>query len=168
MIRIRELGFHYPDGGYRLKIPNLDIASGERVAVIGPSGSGKTTLLKLLGGILKPDAGQISVDGVSLGDLSEGQRRNFRITRIGFIFQALELLEYLSVADNILHCYRINPSLKLSPEVRSRAFDLARRMGLSEKYDRRPGALSQGEKQRVALCRALLPGPSLILADEAT
>lgn len=168
MIRIRQLNFQYPDGNYQLVIPSLDIESGERVAVIGPSGSGKTTLLKLMAGILHPDRGYISVEGIPLDELSEGQRRNFRITRIGFIFQALELLEYLNVEDNILHCFRINPSLRLGHETRARAFELAVRMGLGEKYHRLPGCLSQGERQRVALCRALLPGPSLILADEAT
>jgi putative ABC transport system ATP-binding protein len=101
-------------------------------------------------------------------ELSDAGRRDFRITQIGFVFQDFELLDYLSVLDNILHPYRITRALKLTPEVHRRARELAGQMGIGDKLQRHAGELSQGEKQRAAICRALLPQPKLILADEAT
>ena len=100
--------------------------------------------------------------------LSDTERRDFRITHIGFVFQDFALIDYLDVLDNILHPYRITKALTLDTQVRSRAGRLATAMGLKDKLQRYPGALSQGEKQRVAICRALLPKPKLVLADEAT
>ena len=168
MIRIRGLLFEYPKEGYRLALPALDVASGERVAVIGRSGTGKTTLLLLIAGILQPARGQIDVDRIRISDLDENQRRAFRISHVGFVFQSLELLDYLTVEDNLLHTHRLHPNLGLTREVRQRAKDLAESLGLSTKLRVRPGRLSQGERQRVAVCRALLSRPSLLLADEAT
>lgn len=168
MIRIRHVQFAYPGAPACVDIRSLEIARGEKVAIVGPSGAGKTTLLKLMAGILKMNAGTIHVDGASLEQLTEQERRDFRITRIGFVFQELELLEYLNVTDNVLHTYRINPVLRLTESVRFRARALLEEVGIGEKYRHMPGALSQGERQRVAVCRALLADPSLILADEAT
>jgi putative ABC transport system ATP-binding protein len=144
------------------------VRAGEKVAVIGPSGSGKTTLLNLLAGILVPDSGTIHVNENNVSGLSDAERRNFRISNIGFVFQEFELIDYLDVLDNILHPYRITRSLKLNPAVRAHAGSLAERMGIGDKLTRAINRLSQGEKQRVAICRALLPAPGLILADEAT
>ncbi|UCC55124.1 MAG: ABC transporter ATP-binding protein [Gammaproteobacteria bacterium] len=168
MIKIDSLSFTYPDREFHLDIPQLTVASGERVAVIGPSGSGKTTLLNLVAGILIPGSGVVSVSGQHVSGMSDGDRRRFRITRIGFVFQSFELLEYLNVIDNILHPYRISSALRLTRAVRERAAVLADSMGIGDKLRRPVTNLSQGEKQRVAICRALLPGPSLVLADEAT
>jgi putative ABC transport system ATP-binding protein len=138
------------------------------VAVIGPSGSGKTTLLNLVAGILVPEQGTVHCDGSDISALSDSARRDFRISRIGFVFQDFELLDYLNVLDNVLHPYRITRTLKLTREVRERAGDLLQQMGLGDKLDRGVERLSQGEKQRVAICRALLPSPQIVLADEAT
>jgi putative ABC transport system ATP-binding protein len=168
MIRIDALSFTYPDREFHLDIPQLTVASGERVAVIGPSGSGKTTLLNLLAGILTPGSGTVAVSDQCISGMSDAERRRFRITRIGFVFQSFELLEYLNVMDNILHPYRISGALRLNRPVRERAASLADSMGIGDKLKRPVTHLSQGEKQRVAICRALLPGPSLVLADEAT
>ena len=168
MIQITNLEFHYKTGDFSLRIPELSIDDGSQVAVIGPSGSGKTTLLHLLAGILTPERGRVIVDAVPINTLTDAGRRDFRITNIGFIFQDFELLDYLNVLDNILHPYRITGALKLDREVRARAAMLAKAMGIGDKLKRRPNHLSQGEKQRVAICRALLPQPKLILADEAT
>ena len=168
MIAIRELEFHYGTGEFRLQIPRLDVAAGESVAFIGPSGSGKTTLLNLLAGIITPLAGTLSVDNVQVNALSDAARRDFRITTIGLVFQDFALLDYLHVLDNILHPYRITGALKLDKDVRRRAVSLAQDMGIGDKLKRAANDLSQGEKQRVAICRALLPRPKLILADEAT
>ncbi len=168
MIDIRSLDFRYPAGDFRLAIPRLQVAAGEKLAVIGPSGSGKTTLLNLVAGILCPQQGEVRVGDTQVGALGDAARRDFRIGNIGFVFQDFELLEYLDVLDNVLHPYRITRALQLTPAVRERAVGLLQQMGLGDKLRRGVENLSQGEKQRVAICRALLPAPRLVLADEAT
>jgi len=168
MINISHLNFKYPDSNFKLLIDRFEVKEGERVAVIGPSGSGKTTLLNLISGILPTVNGDVRVGDFELNKLNDNQRRNFRISHIGFIFQDFELLDYLTVMDNILHPYRITKALKLDSMVKKRAADLADQMGIGDKLKRKPVALSQGEQQRVAICRALLPKPRLLLADEAT
>jgi putative ABC transport system ATP-binding protein len=136
--------------------------------VVGPSGSGKTTLLNLIAGIVPPLRGRIETTGVEVTSLSDAARRDFRIRHVGLVFQEFELLEYLTVLDNILLPYRINPSLRLDRKVRERAVRLAERVGISDKLGRHPDKLSQGERQRVGVCRAVLPEPKLLLADEPT
>ena len=168
MIAISDLAFSYPTGTFTLKIPAFKVEKHEKIAVIGPSGAGKTTLLNLIAGIIMPNRGQIRVKDTAVDQLNDARRRQFRITHIGFVFQDFELLDYLTVLDNILHPYRITGALKLDPPVRQRALMLAEEMGIGDKLKRRANDLSQGEKQRAAICRALLPQPGLILADEAT
>jgi putative ABC transport system ATP-binding protein len=168
MIEINSLTFLYPYGEFRLDIPELTVISGEKIAFVGPSGSGKTTLLNLVAGIFPPKSGYIKVGNDKISALKDTARRNFRITNIGFIFQDFGLLDYLNVRDNILHPYRITNTLELNTDVRQRAVMLAEQMNIADKLQRHPPDLSHGERQRVAICRALLPGPKLILADEAT
>lgn len=168
MINISGLAFRYPDGEFQLRVPEFAVAEGEKIAVIGPSGSGKTTLLNLIAGILQPAGGTVEVGDVRVDALTDAERRNFRITNIGFVFQDFELLDYLNVLDNILHPYRITGALMLDGEVRARAAMLAESMGIGNKLKRLVNDLSQGEKQRAAICRAILPWPKVILADEAT
>ena len=168
MIAIQKLEFRYPSGEFRLNIQNFQISGGEKVAVTGPSGSGKTTLLNLIAGIITPIKGNVSVDDAQVSELGDRERRDFRISNIGSVFQEFELLDYLNVLDNVLHPYRITGALKLDKAVRERAEALASEMGIGDKLKRKPNDLSHGEKQRVAICRALLPQPKLILADEAT
>lgn len=168
MIDIRGLDFRYPKGEFRLRVEEFAVGEGEKVAVIGPSGSGKTTLLNLVAGIYTPDKGSVRVGDVEVGALGDSGRRDFRVTTVGFVFQDFELLDYLTVRDNILHPYRISGALRLDGGVRGRAEELAGSMGIARYLSRRPGDLSQGERQRVAICRALLPRPKIILADEAT
>jgi ABC-type lipoprotein export system ATPase subunit len=168
VIRIRDLEFSYGEGDFRLRIPRLSVERGSRVAFVGPSGSGKTTLLNLVAGIVMPARGTIAAGDVEVTSLGDGARRDFRIRNVGLIFQEFELLDYLNVLDNILLPYRINPSLRLDRSVRERARSLADRVGIVDKLSRHPGHLSQGERQRVAVCRAVLPEPSLLLADEPT
>ncbi len=168
MIRIRGLRFHYPQGDFRLEIPDLTIAAGSSVAMIGPSGSGKTTLLHLIAGIAVPDGGHIRVGETELTAIGDSERRAFRVRNLGLVFQEFELLEYLSVLDNILLPYRITPVLRLDRGVRERAESLARQVGIADKLGRLVDRLSHGERQRVAVCRALLTRPALLLADEPT
>ena len=168
MIQLEQLGFRYPEGEFRLHIPSLSVEEGAKVAVIGPSGSGKTTLLNLIAGIVTADSGRVSTAGTDVGRMGERRRRDFRIRNIGLVFQEFELLEYLSVLDNILLPYRINNCLRLDEHVRARAEELAREVGILDMLSRHPDRLSQGERQRVAVCRALIPNPKLLLADEPT
>jgi putative ABC transport system ATP-binding protein len=165
---LEEVEFRYPVGDFALRVPRLDLEAGVSVAVIGPSGSGKTTLLHLIAGIAAVDSGRIVTDGVDLQQLDDAARRSFRVSRVGLVFQEFELLEYLTVRENILLPYRISPELVLDEEVRSRAASLAERVGVADKLERKARRLSQGEKQRAAVCRALIAEPRLVLADEPT
>jgi len=168
MIEIRDLAFAYPAGGFQLRIPAFDLAEGERLAVVGPSGSGKTTLLDLISGIRLPSAGSLRVDGEEVSRMSDAARRAFRLRRIGFVFQDFELLDYLTIQENILYPYRISNALKLDVATRARARALAEAAGIGKQFGRHPNALSRGERQRAAICRSLITGPRLVLADEAT
>ena len=168
MVEVENLIFAYPSGGFTLRVPALSLAPGERLAIVGPSGSGKTTLLNLIAGILQPEAGRIDVAGTDVTALSDADRRRFRARQVGFVFQNFALLDYLPARQNILYPYRISPGLRLNAEAHARAEALAKASGIGDKLDRHPGALSQGEQQRVAICRALVTEPKLVLSDEAT
>ena len=168
VISIHNVFFRYKTGGFRLRIPEFKVDRSEKVAVIGPSGSGKTTLLNLIAGIVVPQTGKVQVNDICVSELTDSERRKFRITSLGFVFQDFELIDYLSVKDNILHPFRITGTLKLNRTVREHAVDLAQQMGIEGLLKRPVNKLSQGEKQRAAICRAILPKPKLILADEAT
>jgi putative ABC transport system ATP-binding protein len=168
LISVTDLRFRYSEGEFALRVPRLEVEETERVAVIGPSGSGKTTLLNLIAGIRLPQKGKVVTAETDVTALGDAERRDFRIKRLGLIFQEFELLEYLTVLDNILLPYRITGALALEPAVRSRAKELAQEVGLADKLKRYVDQLSQGERQRVALCRSLLTTPQLILADEPT
>lgn len=144
----------------------LDIAAGEYVAVVGPSGSGKTTLLSLLGGMLTPDSGKVLFDGQSLYDLSLNERTRLRRERIGFVFQTFNLVPYLTALENVqvpLYLAGIEVG-----EQRDRATSLLEQLGLGNRLDHKPGELSTGQQQRVALARTMANNPRLILADEPT
>ena len=168
MIELQDLRFGYPDGGFALQVDNLTVAAGQRCCWVGPSGSGKTTLLHLVAGIFAPEAGQVKSCDVELTPLSNTGRRDFRIANVGLVFQDFALLDYLSVLDNILLPYRISRALALDTVVRTRAEQLATSVGLGEMLPRRPTQLSHGERQRVAVCRAVITNPKLLLADEPT
>ncbi|MDX2478361.1 MAG: ABC transporter ATP-binding protein [Gammaproteobacteria bacterium] len=168
MISIQSLRFRYPGSSFKLSMPAFSVAQGEKLAIIGPSGSGKTTLLNLIAGIIVADSGKVQAGEVDVSQLGDAARRDFRIATIGFVVQNFQLLDYLSVLDNILHPFRISRALELNRDVRNRALELAGQMGIADKLTQHPRQLSQGEQQRAAICRALLPQPRLILADEAT
>lgn len=167
-IQIDQLHFGYPHSGFALSIESMQVRPREHVAIVGPSGCGKTTLLHLTAGILGAKPGMLRVLGQDLGLLSPRGRRRFRIARIGLVFQEFELIEYLNVEENILLPYRIDRHLKLDQETRRRAAELAGLVGLENKLKRNVNRLSQGERQRAAICRALITNPDLVLADEPT
>lgn len=168
MISIRSLHFRYPQDSFQLAIDDLEIEAGETVGIIGPSGAGKSTFLNLIAGLLKPARGTISVDDQQVNALSDAAARRYRASHLGFVFQDFGLLDYLTAQRNILYPYHVSSALRFTSEVKERFAYLTGKAGISELLTRRPGALSQGEKQRVAICRALLHSPKLILADEAT
>lgn len=168
MIELRQLNFAYEKSSFMLQIDHLLFGDGEHVALVGPSGCGKTTLLNILAGVLTPEAGIVQVAGESVSSLSDARRRDFRIRKLGLVFQNFELLDYLDVRDNILLPLRIGKGLSVNNELCGHAEALAERLGIADKLGRHPPRLSQGERQRVAVCRALLLQPSVILADEPT
>ncbi len=143
---------------------NLDIASGETVALRGRSGAGKSTLLNLVGGIDAPDSGAVSVADVDLTGLNERERTLFRRKHIGFVYQAFNLVPTLNVADNI----RLVLELNKEPQADERIAELLDAVGLSDRAASFPDVLSGGEQQRVSIARALSHRPSVLLADEPT
>jgi putative ABC transport system ATP-binding protein len=168
LIELDGIRFRYSGSPFELIVPKLAIGDQRRVAIIGPSGSGKTTLLHLMAGICRADAGRVQMGAVNVSALSESAVREFRLARIGLVFQEFELLDYLGVLDNILLPYRLGGSLILTEDVKKRAKDLASALGLGDKCRRGVRALSQGERQRVAIARSLVTEPEFVLADEPT
>ena len=171
MITFANVQFEYAaqqgSPGFSLLVPDFSVNSGESVAIIGPSGSGKTTILQLAAGIETPKSGSVVLEQVSISDRSERARREMRLSRIGFVFQEFRLLEYLNVEGNILLPYRLG-SLAIDDEVESRVEALATNMGIAQLLRRPIHRLSHGERQRVAICRALVTRPACVLADEPT
>lgn len=168
MIELNDITFAYGQGGFTLHAESLSIGKGQKVAVVGPSGSGKTTLLHLIAGILVPTQGTVTIDGQAASSLSDKARRRLRLSQMGMVFQGIELIDYLSAKDNVLLPFRIDSALRLDAQAKQRADELLDRVGLSGVAGRAVSGLSQGERQRVGICRALIARPSVILADEPT
>ncbi len=168
MIRCDKLQFTYPGEAFDLKLESLEVENGEAVAIVGPSGCGKTTLLNLVSGNLLPDRGKIEVAGTVVHELKQRERQQFRIQKIGLIPQSFDLLDYLTVRENIMLPYRVSGALQMDGEVLTRCQELAGRTGIEQHLDKLPGQMSTGERQRVAVCRGLINLPELILADEPT
>ncbi len=145
---------------------SLQVAAGEFVALVGPSGSGKTTMLSMLAALLKPSSGQILLDGEDLAGMSDARRVKMRREKIGFTFQANNLVPYLSAVENVELMLRLNKRMDKAGRLRAR--ELLARLGLSERMNNLPGQMSGGQQQRVAIARALIHNPSLVLADEPT
>jgi putative ABC transport system ATP-binding protein len=145
---------------------SFGVSAGEFVALVGPSGSGKTTMLSMLAALLQPSSGQILLDGIDLAGMSERERVTLRREKIGFTFQANNLVPYLSALENVELMLRLNG--KLDKTGRLRAEELLARLGLGERLNNLPGQMSGGQQQRVAIARALIHNPALVLADEPT
>lgn len=167
MISVNNLLFSYAHSDFQLQIPQLQIAAECATAIVGPSGSGKTTLLHLVAGILPTELGRIAVNNCDVSAMSSSARRNFRLQNVGMVFQDFELIEYLNVLDNVLLPCRIG-RLPLAAASKERAAHLLDLVGMSRHVRKSVTRLSQGERQRVAICRGLLSKPSLLLADEPT
>ena len=167
VVRVVDLWKEYRENGQvvtqALRGANLEVASGEVVALFGKSGSGKTTLLNMLAGLDSPTRGLIEIDGSNLGELGEAGRTELRRSRLGFIFQFFNLLPTLTAYENVFLALELAGRMK--PQA---ARDALERVGLKGKEDRYPHELSGGEQQRIAVARAIVKEPALILADEPT
>ncbi len=170
MVVLENFRFGYAHERVERSDPSLAFEDRECAAILGPSGCGKTTLLRLIAAILRPAEGRITVLDRDLTAFHETAARAFRIRNIGLVFQEFELLDYLTAADNILLPYRVTTALgpTVTAEIRTRLGCLAERTGITRLLGAYPRQLSQGERQRVAICRALITGPRLLLADEPT
>lgn len=159
----------YEGGGITVKAVDqvsLSVAPGEFVGLVGPSGSGKTSMLAMLATLLRPTAGRLLIDGQDLETLTGRQRTRFRSQKIGFTFQANNLVPYLTALENVELMLRLNNNN--GRRERQRAADLLNRLGLGDRLDNLPSQLSGGQQQRVAIARALIHDPSVVLADEPT
>ena len=144
----------------------LHVGAGEFVALVGPSGSGKTTMLSILAALLQPTSGQVLLDGQDLASMNDIERVTLRREKIGFTFQANNLVPYLTALENVELMLRLNNRLDKTGRLRAR--ELLARLGLGERLHNLPGQMSGGQQQRVAIARALIHNPSLVLADEPT
>ena len=169
IVSVRGLTRDYPQGEHTvhaLRGVSLDIEPGEFTVLMGPSGSGKSTLLNLIGGLDKPTAGSVTIEGADLASMTPGERSDLRRDRLGFIFQAYNLIPVLTAAENAEFVLQLQG--KSASERRSRAYETLAQVGLEGMEGRRPNELSGGQQQRVAVARAIAGDPALVLADEPT
>jgi len=168
VVRLRDVTKSYGTGAARTQVlrgVSFDIEQGELIALVGQSGSGKSTLLNIIGGLDQPDAGEVEVLGLDTLRAGDARRAQLRNRSIGFVFQAFNLLDHLTVLDNVMLPASFSPG---AGDAAGRGMEALRRVGLSDFAKRRPGELSGGQKQRVAIARALFGAPKLLLCDEPT
>lgn len=168
-VRIRGLARHHLKGDHRIDVLrgiDLELEPGARVAIVGPSGSGKSTFLHILGLLDRPSAGTVELDGVDVATLGDAKRAGVRNRKVGFVFQAHNLLPEHDAIGNVMVPVRLGGGSRELAAARASA--LLSAVGLADRMTHRPGELSGGEQQRVALARALVMGPGLVLADEPT
>lgn len=165
-LHVSDLRFAYSAEGFRVHVPQLELASGKALALAGPSGAGKSTLLRLLTGLLTPTAGKVSLGAAQMETMSHEARRAFRLQHIGLVFQDFALLDYLTVTENILLPHQFRGTANAA--VRTKMLDLTQRLHIDRYLDKRVSHLSQGERQRVAVARALVHEPQFVFADEPT
>lgn len=151
---------------HALRDVSLTVEKGGFIALAGPSGSGKTTLLNLIGGLDRPDSGRIVVDGRDYGEMNQSRMAELRLRKVGFIFQAYNLIPVLSAEENVEYVMLLQGVS--AKERREKARSILDDVGLSGKYGRRPHELSGGQQQRVAVARAIVSDPAIVLADEPT
>jgi putative ABC transport system ATP-binding protein len=168
VVRLRDVTKSYGEGAAKTQVlrgVSFDIDKGELIALVGQSGSGKSTLLNIIGGLDRCDAGEVEVLGVDTRKADDKTLARMRNAQIGFVFQAFNLLDHMSVLENVTLPSSFSRNGR---DVDGRGREALRRVGLSDFAHRRPGELSGGQKQRVAIARALFNSPSLLLCDEPT
>lgn len=151
---------------YAVNNVHLHLEKGEFTALVGPSGSGKTTLLNMIGGLDKPDEGNIFINGLDITKLSANELIDFRLKNIGFVFQSFNLIPVLTAKENVEFIMQLQKTAKTERDKRVKA--LFTQIGLEDKFNERPSKLSGGQQQRVAVARALASKPQFVLADEPT
>ena len=169
MISLKEIKKTYKSMGdevQALKSVSLDILKGESVSVMGHSGSGKSTLLSIIGALNPPSSGVIEIDGIDIYKLSQERLADFRREYLGFVFQQFQLIPYLTAHENVM--LPLTTTKRTNKEKRAMAEEVLERVGLKNKMNRLPNQLSGGEQERVAIARAIVNAPPLILADEPT
>ncbi len=166
LVELREVSRRYDGGPPALDGVSLTITAGEAVAILGPSGSGKSTLLNLVAGLDRPSSGAVTVDGVRVDELGEAGSARYRRAKIGMVFQFFNLLDDLTVADNVVLPAQLAGMARGAAQ--RRATELLGALGVDRHAGAYPGRLSGGERQRVAVARALMNRPALLLADEPT
>jgi putative ABC transport system ATP-binding protein len=166
LIELHEVTRRYDEGPPALREVSLSVAPGEAVAILGPSGSGKSTMLNLVAGLDRPSTGTVTVDGVRVDQLGEAASARYRRARIGLVFQFFNLLDDLTVADNVMLPAQLAGMGRGTAQ--RRATELLGQLGVHRHAGAYPGRLSGGERQRVAVARALMNRPPLLLADEPT
>jgi putative ABC transport system ATP-binding protein len=166
LIELSDVTKQYDAGPPALANLSLTVQAGEALAVVGPSGSGKSTLLNLIAGLDKPSTGSVAVDGQRVDAMSEAASARYRRERIGMVFQFFNLLDDLTVADNVLLPAQLAGMAR--DKAATRVKDLLRYLGIERFADTYPGKLSGGQRQRAAVARALMNRPALLLADEPT
>jgi putative ABC transport system ATP-binding protein len=166
LIELQDVTRRYENGPPALREVSLTVREGEAVAVIGPSGSGKSTLLNLVAGLDRPDAGTVTVAGTRVDGLGEAGAARYRRAKVGMVFQFFNLLDDLTVLENVVLPARLAGTGRA--QARRRAGELLEYLGIARHASAHPGRLSGGERQRVAVARALMNRPPLLLADEPT
>jgi len=169
IVETRDIKKIYQQGRvevHALKGVSFSVAKGDFVALAGPSGSGKTTMLNIIGGLDLPDSGSVAVEGNEFDQMNPSELADLRLHKIGFVFQAYNLIPVLSAAENVEFVMLLQGVP--AAERRKRAKAILDDVGLSGKYDRRPSELSGGQQQRVAVGRAIVSNPAIVLADEPT
>lgn len=166
---MKNISKNYQDGEQVIEVlknVSLEVAQGEFVAIVGPSGAGKSTFLSIAGALLSPTEGEIAIGGTTLNSMSEKALTKVRLDKVGFIFQGANLIPYLNVRDQLLVIAEL--SGEKGSDAKERADKLLQELGLTARQSNYPESLSGGEKQRIAIARALMNDPDIILADEPT
>lgn len=169
LIAMKQIKKSYQTNGEVVKALNgvtLDVFKGESIAVMGQSGSGKSTLLSIIGGLNPPSDGSIQIDGINLYTLSQEKRADFRLKYLGFVFQQFQLIPYLTAIENVM--LPLTTMRYTAGEKKEMAEQVLNRVGIFKEMNRLPSQLSGGEQERIAIARALVNKPPLILADEPT